>query len=398
MSESTENISENRPFVRSVFVLLRHWRFLAASFFVAAVIAAVFALLQPNWYKSTATFLPPQGSSGLLDKVAGGLSSTLKTFGIAGMGGESGAYSYLSILESRRMGERIIDTFDLVSVYEVEEGSMEKALGQLEDNTRFDFEEDGRVVISVWDTDPKRAAEMANTYFTYLNDISTDMNSAEARGNRQFVELQYNSVRDSLIHLEERMAAFQKRTKIFALKEQTEAAISAAGDMYAQLGMQKVYLGILERSQGEADADVRALRIAVEEMEKQIPGLGDNDLTAMLGDSVQDLSKEGLTYLRLYRDIEILSKLQAFLLPMYQQSLIDERKDMHVLVPLDTAVPAEKKNRPRRSIIVLAAGLSVFVLAGAFVLLRERFRYYTALHEDEWASVRRGLGFKRSKE
>ena len=397
MSSSTEHASENRPFVRSVFVLLRHWRFLVASFFLAAVIAAVFALLQPNWYKSTATFLPPKGSSGLLDKVAGGLSSTLKTFGI-GMGSQSTAYSYLSILRSRRMGERIVEQFDLINVYGVSENSMEKALGLLEDNTSFEFDDNGRVVISVWDTDAERAANMANKYFTFLNDISTELNSAEARGNRQFIELQYTTVRDSLHRLEERMAAFQKRTNIISLEEQTKATIKAAGELYAELEKNRIALGVLEQALGSNDADVRALRIAVAEMEKRVPGMGDNELTGMLGDKVDDISAEGITYVRLYRDIEVLSKLQAFLLPMYQQSLIDERKQMEVLVQLDTAVPAEKKSRPRRSIIVLAAGLSIFVLAAAFVLLRERFRFYTTLHRDEWASVRRGLSFKRSKE
>ena len=393
------NVPDNasRPFVRSVFVLLRHWRFLAASFFLAAVIAAVFALLQPNWYRSTSSFLPPAGSSGLLEQVTGGLSSTLKTFGIGG-GGDSEGYSYVSILESRRMGERMIETFDLMKRYEIEDGSTEKALGELEDNSRFDLEEDGRVTISTWDTDPQVAADMANTYFQYLNEISTEMNSAEARGNREFMELQYLGARDSLYRLEERMAAFQKRTKIIALEEQTKASISAAGELYAQVLAMKARLGILEQSVRSDDAELRSLRMVIDQMENQIPGLGDNELSGMLGSSVKDLPAEGINYLRLYRDIEILSKLQAILLPMYQQALIDEKRTMHVLVPLDVAQPAEKKDRPRRSIIVLAAGMSVLALAIAFVLIRERFRYYSARYPDEWAGVRRSLSFKREKE
>ncbi|PLX31353.1 MAG: hypothetical protein C0600_05910 [Ignavibacteria bacterium] len=329
--------------------------------------------------------------------MTGGLSSTLKTFGIGG-GGDSEGYSYVSILESRRMGERMIETFDLMKRYEIEDGSTEKALGELEDNSRFDLEEDGRVTISTWDTDPQVAADMANTYFQYLNEISTEMNSAEARGNREFMELQYLGARDSLYRLEERMAAFQKRTKIIALEEQTKASISAAGELYAQVLAMKARLGILEQSVRSDDAELRSLRMVIDQMENQIPGLGDNELSGMLGSSVKDLPAEGINYLRLYRDIEILSKLQAILLPMYQQALIDEKRTMHVLVPLDVAQPAEKKDRPRRSIIVLAAGMSVLALAIAFVLIRERFRYYSARYPDEWAGVRRSLSFKREKE
>lgn len=396
MTDTTS--SPSRPFIRSVYVLLRHWKFLATVFVCAAVATLVYALLMPNWYRSDASFLSPQGGSGLLERVTGGLSSTLKTFGIAGIGGESEGYSYVAILESRRMAELLVKEFDLMKVYDIADGSMEKTVMALADNSEFSYEEDGRVVISVWDTQPKRAAGIANAYFQHLNEIATELNSSEARDNRAFVELQYFGIRDSLGKLENQFAAFQKRTKIFSLEEQTKATISAAGELYAQLGLQKVYLGMLERNLGPDDAEVRSQRALVQELTKQVPGLGDNELTGLLGDKGTDLPEEGITYLRLYRDIEILSKLQGFLLPMYQQSIIEEQKQMHVLVPLDKAHVPELKDRPKRSVIILAASFSVLALAIAFLLLRERFRYYALAEADEWASVRRKMGFKRGAE
>lgn len=71
---------------------------------------------------------------------------------------------------------------------------------------------------------------------------------------------------------------------------------------------------------------------------------------------------------------------------------------MHVLVPLDRPKPAERKDRPKRSVIVLAASFSVLAVAVFFVLLRERFHYYIKEYPDEWASVRRHLGFRRGVE
>lgn len=398
MTDTHNTDQQTRPFVRSVFVLLRHWKFLAAAFLLAAVITLVYALTLPNWFKSTASFLPPQGQSGILEQVAGGLSTTLRSFGISGLGGEGEGYSYIAILQSRRIREQLIKEFDLMKVYDISDGSMEKALRALANNSDFSYEEDGRVVISVWDTDPERAAAMAGAYFDHLNEISTELNSTEARNNREFVELQYETIRDSLRLLENKMASFQKRTKIYSLEEQTKATISAAGELYAQLGMQKVYLGMLERNLGPDDAEVQAQRAVVQELEKQVPGLGDNDLAGLVGREGTDLSEEGLTYLRLYRDIEILSKLQGFLLPMYQQSIIEENKTMHVLVPLDEPIVPERKDRPKRSIYVLAGGFTVLVLAMAFVLLRERFRHYAQAYPDEWAGVRRSMGFKRGAE
>ncbi len=388
---------QNRPFIRSVFVLLRHWRFLVASFLLAAAAAAVFAFASPNWYKASATFLPPQRQKGLFEQVATGLSSTLKTFGLSGIGsGSSGQYSFLAILKSQSMGERIVREFDLLRVYDIRDSSMEKALQALSNNTEFEFTEEGSVVISVWDTDPKRAADMANAFFENLNEISTRMNATEARANRKFMELQYNSTMERLNALEDTFAVFQKRTKLYSLPEQIKAAVEAAGAIQARLSLQKVYLGILERRLGPDDADVQTARVAVQELEKQIEGFQGADLKSMLGTDFDNLPDEAVTYFRLYREIEVLSKLQGFLLPMYQQSLIEEQKQMTMLVPLDLARVPETKDRPRRSLIILLTGFSVLVLSMALVLIRERMRYYAALYPGEWKRVLDAMKFKKS--
>ncbi len=388
---------QNRPFIRSIFVLLRHWRFLVVSFLLAATVAAVFAFTSPNWYKASATFLPPQRQKSLFEQVATGLSSTLKTFGLSGIGsGSSGQYSFLAILKSESMGERIVKEFNLLHVYEIRDSSMEKALKALRNNTEFEFTEVGSVVISVWDTDPQRAADMANAFFKNLNEISTRMNATEARSNRKFMELQYNTTMKRLNALEDSFAVFQKRTKLYSLPEQIEAAVKAAGDIQARLSLQKVYLGILERRLGPDDADVQTARVAVEELEKQIKGFQGADLKALLGTDFNNLPDEAVTYFRLYREIEVLSKLQGFLLPMYQQSLIEEQKQMTMLVPLDTARTPESKDRPHRSIIILLTGFSVLVLSMALVLIRERLRYYAALYPGEWKRVLDAMKFKKS--
>jgi len=383
--------------MRSLIVMLRHWRFLLAAFALAAVIGGVFAALMPEWYKSSATFLPPQRRSGLLERLgAGGISSTLRSFGISGLGGEGEGYSYIAILESRSMGERMVEEFDLMQVYEISDGSMEKALKALGNNTDFAYVDDGRVIISVWDRDEQRAAAMANAYFRHLNEISTRLNSIEARHNSEFIHLRYTAVTDSLRRLERQFAAFQRRTNIYALEEQTKAAIEAAGELYAVLGMQKVRLGMLERTRRPDDSELQSLRITISELEDQVPGMGDNDLAGLIGKDRTDLGEEGLTYLRLYRDIEILSRLQGILLPLYQQARIEEQKDMQALVPLDTARAAERHDRPQRTVVALTAGFSILALAIVFVLLRERFLYYIYRYPDAWTSVLRTIGFRRS--
>jgi len=385
-----------RPFARSVFVLLRHWRFLVVITLVAAVSSVIYALTLPDWYKATSTFLPPKDQTGTLERLGAGLSTTLRSIGL-GTGTGDQVYSYISILESRRISENVIGEFDLFRVYDITDGSMEKALRALNNNTDFTFEEDGLVAISVWDQDAKRAAEMANFYLSQLRSISTALNVSEARAKREFMELQYMSVLDSLRDLENRFVAFQKRTKIYALPEQTEASLRAAGSSYAELSMLNVYLKLLEQRLGPDDAEVQNLRIMTKELERQIPGYGKTGILGVPGTSMDNLPDEALQYMRMYRDIETLSKLSALLLPMYQQSVLDEQKQMHVLVPLDLAVPAERKDRPKRSIIIVVLTMSVLTLGGVFLLLRDRMHYYRLSHPGEWEDLRRAFRFGKTR-
>jgi tyrosine-protein kinase Etk/Wzc len=395
MERSTETPvrDDGRPFAHAVFVLLRHWRFLTVATLTAMVFSVAVAFLSPVWYKSQATFLPPQRQPGMLERLAGGLSTTLRTMGISGMGSE-GSYDYLSVLQSRSIGEKIIREFDLIRMYRIGDGSMEKALKELEGNTEFTVEKLGMVTIAVWDRDPDRATRMANAYFRHLNELSSSMNAAEARANRQFVQLQYESVRDSLRLLEQRFVSFQKRTGLYSLPEQTEASLKAAGESYAMLSLNKVYLGILERNLGREDPSTRAQRVAVEEFEKAVPGVGTTSIPGMPGASTKTLPDEALEYMRMYRDLETLSKLQGFLLPIYQQAVLDEQKQMTVLVPLDPAQRPERKDRPKRMIIILVVTMSIFILAITYLLLRDGFLRYRRDHSSEWGDVVAAMRFR----
>ena len=379
----------DKPILRTVILLFRHWRFLLACFLLGAIISGIIAFTTPNSYKAVATFLPPQKQSGLLESVTSGLSSTLKSFGISKTSSSSGGiFSYLSILQSREMSERIIKHFELVKVYEISSGSLQKAREELSDNTEFAYEEEGHISIAVEDVDPKRAAMMANAFVDHLNDINTKLNVSEAHANRIVVETQYNETVKALNMLEDSLMEFQRRTKIYSLPEQTKAALSAVASIRAQLLFQQVAVSVAEKMYGSNDADVILARTKLTELQKNVDlaqtgkGLGD------LLPPISQMPKEAVQYARLYRDYEIYSKFFAFMVPMYQQAKVDELKETRAVVLLDTAVAPEKKSKPKRSIIVGIAALSTLTIGILFVLLRERVAYVKTQHPEEWRAMK----------
>ncbi len=395
MTTTSASPAPDRPIVRAIVILIRHWRFLLLCFIVAAIVSGIISFTIPNSYRAVASFLPPQKQSGLLESVTSGLSTTLRSFGLSKMANtSSGVYSYLAILQSKSMGEKIVKKFDLIKVYEISSGSMERAIKSLSENTEFSFEEEGYLTVAVEDTDPKRAAEMANTYVDFLNAINTDLSATEARSNRLFLEQQYNATNPTIKNIEDSFIVFQKRTKLYSLTDQSKAALTASASAYAQLMYQQVGAKVAEKMFGENDADVILAKTKLRELEKTLgsfqSGKGFGDILPPM----KDLPKEGMEYMRLYRDYEIFSKYLGFLMPMYQQAKIDEQRQSQAVVRLDLASPPELKSKPKRSIIIALASLSMLVLGMAFVLMRDRISFYRAQHPDEWTAIRESFGKK----
>lgn len=397
MTQNQESTSTlDRPFVRSMVILIRHWRFLLLTALAAALVSGIIAFTIPNSYKATASFLPPQKQAGLLESVTSGLSSTLKSFGLSKMsGGNSGVYSYLSILESRAMGERIVKKFDLMKVYEVSSGSMERTMRALYDNVEIMFEDEGHITVNVEDTDPKRAADMANTFVEYLNELNNELNVSEARSNRLFVEQQYNETIKTIEAIEDSFIVFQKRTKLYSLPDQTKAFLTAAANVQAQLMYQKVAASVAEKMFGADDAEVQLAKSKLHELEKAIAASQSGKGLGELLPALKDMPKEGMQYMKLYRDYEIYSKLLGFLMPMYQQAKLDENRVSQAVVMLDRAMPPELKSKPKRSIIIAVSFLSVLTLAIVFVLVRERVAFYRTNFPDEWMTIRESFSRKR---
>ncbi len=323
-------------------VVLAKWkRFLVFNVFFIAVIATAISLILPKWYKSAARLLPPkeQGSS------LTGISQIAKNFlpldALGNLGKSQESYNYLAILESRTAMERVIDRFDLMGIYEIGDSSVEKTIKALEDNVNFDIEEEGTIVIEVWDQDARRAADMANYFVSILNEISIQLGTREARNNRAFIEKRYLGVLADLKETEDTLRAFQKKYGIYSLQEALSGKFLSSFVPY-----------------------------------DQVPYLT-------------------MQYIRLYRDFEIQNKLLEFVLPIYEQAKVDEQKETPVVLVLDEAVPAERKDKPKRALVVLSAALSALILSLMFVFFYEWMRLLESKSPERYHALRSLLRFYR---
>lgn len=364
-----------------LLALLR-WRKAIITFVVGVtVVSTVVSFLLPVWYKSGVTLLPPR-TQGLLSGLSP-FSALLKDFAPTGaaarLGSGSGSVNYLAIIKSRRATESMVRRFDLITVYERDDHSLEKTIKELEDNTNLEIADDGSIRYEVYDRDSVRAAAMANAMVEILNAIAVDLGTTEARSNRMFLERRLTEARGELAASEEKLKAFQLEKGIVVLSDDAKASASAIGELYAKKVRAEIELSILRKSTGDDNPTVQQLLLEKGELEKKLatfPGIG-------------------MTSFRLYRDIVIQQKIQEFLVPMFEQARLEEQKDLPVVVVLDKAVPAERKALPKRMVIIAAAGLSALLLAVFWVMIRVRLDHFRAEHPDRFAAVRAALSRSR---
>jgi len=396
MSISSDK-SKSHSFEEFLILLVKYRRILLINVSIVTIAAIIISLLMPNEYTSTTSFISPKKKGGLFGDIAG-FSNTIKDLSRT-LGGRIGAtsdeaYNYLVILQSRTASEKMIKKFNLRDIYEIDKSKpFENVISELEDRTTFQIADEGNIMVSVTDKNPKRAAEMANYYVEILNELSTDLSVAESRNNRVFIEKRFVQAQDDIRKLEDSLEIFSKKYNVLALEEQMKAAITVAAELKAQIEIAKLEKELLEKKLGSDNPLVEQAVRKVEELDKQLMTLkfGENkNLKSSLNLFIpfEKIPETGVAYVRLMRDYEIQNKLLEFLYPIYEQARIEEQKDIPVVLVVDKAIAPQKKSAPKRTLIVAGAFLLSFLTVLFYFYVKES---YFNLSKDE-------IRFKRIKE
>jgi len=318
-------------------VLLRWKNFIIVNVLLVSVLVIGVVLILPNWYKATSSILPPKQPD-LLGATLGS-NPLLKGLGaksLGGLGKVSTGYNYLAILKSRTSMESVINKFDLMNVYGISDGNMDKAVRELEENSLFETQDDENITIDVLDKDPKRAANMANYFVEILNSTSLRLATQEARNNREFIGRRLDECRNDLHQAEDSLKAFQEKKDIIVAEYANNSSISAYAELYAMKARKEIEVAVLERKVAPDNESLMQMKAELRELTKKL----------------SSFPEIGLAALRLYREVMTQERILEFLLPIFEQARIDEQKDVPVLLVLDKASPPYRKSKPQRMLIV----------------------------------------------
>ena len=388
----------SRSFFEFLYVIAKFKVFLLIFISTITIGAIVLALLTPKMYMATASVLPSEEND-LLSSLSGisTLAKSLTPFkGLSSITGTSANDKLLAILESQTVAYKTIEKFDLRKVYELEDQPLWKTVKEFRSNTKFEIAENGNLEINDYDHNPERAANIANYIVTLLNNINTELHAQNAIAIRKFVERRYKKNLDDISALEDSMKEFQEKNGVIAVPQQIDAMIQSLGAIYAEYTKAEISYQILSKIYSSDSPMLKAkkaeLDLLRDKLDQQDSSVGSNKMKFLIPfKSVPELAQQ---YLRIYKNLQIQYKISEFIIPIYEQSKIEEVRNTPSVLVLDHAYPPERKAKPKILLYALIGFATSTLLALLIVFVIELFSKFKEMDPDKYNFIIRSIRFK----
>jgi uncharacterized protein involved in exopolysaccharide biosynthesis len=381
-SFQTETIEVRRDFLPYLRLLWERRSFLCRVAGCSFLAATLMALLIPVRFRSTTRLMPPDSfsTSGL-----GAMATLAGRAGANGLGGLAGDFLsakssgalFVGILGSQTVQDGLVNDFNLRQVYH--DSKIEEARKDLSDHT--DVSEDrksGIIAIAVTDHDPKRAAAIAQSYVTKLDQLVAQVSTSSARRERIFLEGRLQNVKADLDSAARNFSDFASKNTAIDIPEQGRAMVEAAATLQGQLIAAQSELSGLRQIYAESNVRVRTTEARVNELSKKLDELGGAGMQGAATDhplypSIRKLPLLGVTFSDLARQTKIQETLYQLLTEQYEMAKVEEAKEIPAVKVLDPAIVPTQKTFPPRTVIVLLGTILGIAVGMMWVFTRARW-------------------------
>ena len=307
----------NFNLVELIKIWLRWWKHIMFICILAAVGSAITALMMPEYFKSTAVFYPYN------PKLSDPRTLYVKDINYNIFGKSDDIDRLISIANSSLIHRDMIKEFNLVEHYEMESDDpadsnlvLEYTLEEFRSNFDFIKNDEGALEITIYDTDKALAAEMVKIMTGKINYINIE---TIKKNNEKLLGV-YQQHADS---------------KLKEISQIADSLNNAREKYNLFVPINKVNLNDLNNIKSNKGVDI------ISSLETQLEFLNNEYLSA----------KESLT--------QVKSTLANFDQSLY---IVEE------------AIPAEKKSKPVRWLIVVSSVLIAFFLSSLFAVIIDFYR------------------------
>jgi capsule polysaccharide export protein KpsE/RkpR len=382
--------------VTNASVLWERRHFLLRVAGISLMLSLLIAFAIPKRYKSSAQIMPPSNSSASTAMLAalagrslgglGGLSSLAGSL----LGGNNSTALFVDLLRSGTVANHLIDRFQLQQAYH-KRYRIDTARYLARHTSISDDKKSGVITITVEDTYPRRARDIAQGYLDELNLLVNHTSTSSAHQERMFIEKRLEKVRADLEQAQQQMSEFSSTHSTIDIKEQARAMVDAASRLEAQLIVEQSSLDSLRQIYGDDNIRVRAAQVRVGLLKRQLSKMSGSSAplsadgaseasgnaisraTNELYPSLRQLPRLAVPYANLYRKVQVQETVFELLTQQYELAHIQEAKDIPVISVIDAPGLPEKKSFPPRLLVTLL--LTLFSTAAAAVLLLFHHRW-----------------------
>ena len=356
-------------------------RFLGRVTLYGLVLSMITAFLIPKRYESTTRLMPPdsQSASGMAMLAALAGSGGVGLSSVAGdlLGMKSSGALFIEILRSRTVEDRLINRFDLRTVYHVRYWA--DARTALANYTAISEDrKSGVITITATDRDPQRAAQIAQAYVEELDHLVAEVSTSSARRERVFIEQRLHTVKQDLDNASRQFSEYASQNTTIDINTQAKATVEAAAKLQGELIAAQSQLEGLEQIYAKDSVRVRSLQATVNELRSQLHKIGgetsdpppqtDGKSTSQEFPSIRQLPLLGVKWADLYRETKVQETVYELLTQQYELAKIEEAKQIPVVKILDAADVPEKKSFPPRMLIILLSTCASMAIAAAWIL------------------------------
>ncbi len=307
-----------------IYIWSKKWILVIVSF-LAAVSSIVISLTITEKYKSTVVMFPTTGASISKSLLAANYMGRESAYGF---GEEEQAEQLLQVLNSEQIRERIMVNYDLMNHYGIDPSSKypyTQLANEYKKNISFRRTDLMSVEISVMDSDPQIAADIAN-------DIS------------DLIDTVYNQMKQ-----ERALAAFE-----LVKKEYADAVVEVQ---------------VLKDSLQKIGGDIS----------KSLKATGGSSMAQV----ARALAENGGIFVTLTTQLDHETERLSDLRERFQEARVESVQELPHKFIVDRAYPSEKKAYPKKSIIVLVSTASAFLFTLIFLIIIDSLKERaSAIRED----------------
>jgi uncharacterized protein involved in exopolysaccharide biosynthesis len=380
--------------VGNLSLLWEHRRILFRVACIALVASLLTAFQIPKRYESTARIMPPEnsGTSALMSAAlaghgldgVGGLVASL-------LGGRTSSALFVDLLKSGTIAGHLIDRYQLQHAYH-KRYRIDTAKYLARHTTIQDDKKSGVITITVSDTDPQRARDLAQGYLDELNQLVNRTSTSSAHRERVFIEQRLHSVQTELEQAQLALSDFSSTHATVDIREQTHAMVDAGAKAEGELIATQGELDSLRQIYGDQNVRVRAAQARVSDLKQElskmagtsaelpapgIPAPTTGGSTGSDGDALypplRQLPRLAVPYADLYRKVRIQETVYELLTQQYEIARIQEVKDVPVVNVIDAPGIPEKKSFPPRLLLALLLTAAVTGMTVGFLFFKRQW-------------------------